>query len=204
MRFIKFLAAGIIILLISCKALLPQPTPLLINHLIDLNNETQSLFIACSEGPIYNPRVEGCQPEKLNTLAKETREVAKSFIAGDIKQPQGYDIYLQTTLIYFRIALRTEDEYSEAERIARQFFEVQKASSGRSLNLSRFYWAAAAAEYAGWQIINKPQDLTKDRNQELLLCAAEASLAMEQIEDNFMRARIFEYIQLLVLIGGMS
>jgi hypothetical protein len=107
-----------------------------------------------------------------------TRESAKVFISADIKQPQGYDIYLAISMIYFRISLRNANDYSEAERIARQFFEIQKANSGRSLTPARFYWAAMSSAHASWQMWYDKPALNAERKTDLLLCLAEARIGL--------------------------
>ena len=149
---------------------------------------------------------EEAQPNAYSELLEEkvnsTMGFAKISISGDIKQPPGYDVYLATAMIYFRIAQRNTDEYSEAERIARQFFEVQKASSGRSLAPARFYWAAMATGHASWQWEYDKFSLNLERNTELLECLVQARLGLTDTQwlDGFRRIRLVQYIQVLAAI----
>ena len=100
-------------LLIGCGTF--APTPVLMGSLIKQNDEVVALYVACSEESNYVPSKEGCEPELLATKVVSTMDFAKIFISGDIKQPPGYDVYLATAMIHFRIAQRTENHYSEAE-----------------------------------------------------------------------------------------
>jgi hypothetical protein len=145
---------------------------------------------------------EGCDPELLAQKVVSTMDFAKIFISGDIKQPQGYDVYLATAMIFFRIGQRNGDQYSEAERIARQFFEVQKASSGRSLNPARFYWAATAAGYSSWQWNYDRLALDPDRKTDLLLCIAEARVGLTDTKwlDGPRKIRLVQYIEVITVI----
>lgn len=159
-----------------------QPTPMLIGDLIALNQEAHELYAACVEFPVYQPEKEGCDPVLLEETLYKVRYEAKIFIGGDIKQPHGYDIFLENTLIYFTIAVRNADEYSEAERIARQFFEVQKVSSGRALDLARFYWVVMLLENLTFQINQGSLTLTEERKEEIDLCFAEGHKAVSNIQ----------------------
>jgi hypothetical protein len=195
--------AGLVLtlaLLVGCGTV--APTPVLMGSLVKQNNEVVALYAACSEGANYVPSKEGCDPDLLATKVDSTMVFAKIFISGDIKQPPGYDVYLATAMIYFRIAQRVEDEYSEAERIARQFFEIQKASSGRSLPPARFYWAAMASGHASWQWYNDRLALDADRKTELLECLAQGRVGLTNTTwlDGPRRVRLVSYIQVLTLI----
>lgn len=188
------------LLLSACKT--TAPTPILIHSLVKQNDEVVALYAACSEGANYIPTKEGCDPGLLEEKVDSTMEFAKIFISGDIKQPQGYDVYLSTAMIYFRISQRNTNDYSEAERIARQFFEIQKASSGRSLTPARFYWAAMAAAHASWQWHYDRFALDADRKTELLECLAHARTALTDTEwlDGPRRVRLIQYIETLTAI----
>lgn len=198
----KWTAAVMLIfaLLTGCKT--TAPTPILMGSLVKQNNEVVALYAACSEGANYIPSKEGCKPDLLATKVSSTMGFAKIFISGDIQQPPGYDVYLATAMIYFRIAQRNENDYSEAERIARQFFEVQKSSSGRSLPSARFYWAAMAAGHAAWQWHYDSLALGPDRKTELLECLAQARVGLTDTSwlDGPRRIRLLQYIETLTLI----
>lgn len=200
MKLFSSILASLILLLSACET--TAPTPLMIGTLVDKNNEIVSLYTDCSDGANYVTSKEGCNPELLSQKVDETMDLAKIFIGGDIKQPQGYDIYLSTAMIYFRIARRNAEQYSEAEKIARQFFEVQKASSGRSLTAARFYWAAMAAAYSSWQSHYDSLSLDSIRKTDLLLCLAESRIALTDIAglDGPRRIRLIQYIQVLTAI----
>ncbi len=195
-------------LLIGCQT--NAPTPMLMGSLVEQNNEVVTLYAACSEGANYVPSKEECDPNLLAAKVDSTMEFAKLFISGDRKQPHGYDIYLATALKYFRIAQRTSNEYTIAEQIARQFFEIQKAHSGRSLGLARFYWAAIASGHASWQWYNDRLALSApgitdpdvSRKTELLQCAAEGRVGLTDTRwlDVPRRSRLVSYIQALTLI----
>lgn len=187
-------------LLVGCGTV--APTPVLMGSLVKQNNEVVALYAACSEGANYVPSKEGCEPDLLATKVDSTMVFAKIFISGDIKQPPGYDVYLATAMIYFRIAQQNENDYSEAEMIARQFFEIQKASSGRSLPPARFYWAAMATGHASWQWHHDRLALDPDRKTELLECLAQARVGLTNTTwlDGPRRVRLVSYIQVLTLL----
>lgn len=178
------------------------PTPMQISTLVEKNDRVVELYSDCTEGANYVPEKETCDPELLEETVEDTMGFAKVFISGDLKQPQGYDVYLSTVMIYFRIAQRNGDEYSEAERIARQFFEIQKARSGHSLQVARFYWAAIAAARASWQWQYDRLALDADRKTDLLICLGEARQALTDTEwlDGPRRVRLIQYIQVLEAI----
>lgn len=190
------------LLLSACQN--TAPTPIQIKYLVEKNNEVVALYDACSEGANYVPEKEGCDPDLLKSKVEDTMDFAKVFISGDIKQPQGYDIYLSKAMIYCRILATkcNEKDYSEQERIARQFFEIQKASSGRSLAPARFYWAAIAAAHASWQWHYDKLALDSDRKTELLLCLAEARMGLTDTQwlEGTRRIRLIQYIQVLEVI----
>lgn len=200
MKWLAPILLSLAMFLSACQT--TAPTPILIHGLVDRNDEVVALYAACTDGANYVPTKEGCDPELLQTKVDETMEFAKIFISGDIKQPQGYDVYLATAMIHFRIAQRTENDYSEAERIARQFFEIQKASSGRSLPPARFYWAAMAAGHASWQWQYDKLALDVDRKTELIECLAQARVGLTDTEwlDGPRRVRLVQYIEILTLI----
>ena len=190
MNWFKSLVLTSILVLGACITI--APTPMLIGDLIEQNNQVVAAYAACSEGANYVPTKEGCDPEALEREALSTMGLATTFISADIKQPQGYDIYLATVMIYFRIAERNTQEYTRAEQIARQFFETQKATSGRAIHTARFYWAAMTAAHASWQWHNDRFALDADRKTDLLLCLAEGRQA--EIEDGPRRIRLVQYL----------
>ncbi len=196
MNWFKSLVLTSVLVLAACISI--APTPLLIGDLVEQNNQVVALYVDCSEGANYVPTKEGCEPEVLEQQALSTMDLATTFISADIKQPQGYDIYLATAMIYFRIGERNTNEYTRAEQIARQFFETQKASSGRAINTARFYWAAMAAAHASWQWNNDRFALTADRKTDLLLCLAEGRQA--ELEDGPRRIRLAQYLGVIEAI----
>jgi hypothetical protein len=198
MTWFKASILAAVLVLSACISI--TPTPLLIGDLVEQNNTVVALYEACSEGVNYVPAKEGCGPEALEQQALDTMDLAKEFISADLKQPQGYDIYLATAMIYFRIGQRNTKEYTEAERIARQFFEVQKATSGRSINTARFYWAAMFAAHAAWQWHYDRLALDADRKTDLLLCLAEGRLALNNIESGPRKVRLVQYLEVIEAI----
>ena len=191
-----------VFLLVACAHF--NPTPSLFKQLAEENNKTVALYAACSEAANYTPEKEGCDPEALESQIQVTMDVAKDFISGDIKQPHGYTVYLETAMVRFRIAQRTRDEYSEAEKIARQFFEVQKASSGKSINAARYYWVLMTTGHASWQFYNDPLSLDANRKVELIACVTEGQRALEEGALDPPRHRMLsQAIQVLVFIIGL-
>ena len=197
-RFAAILLAAA--LLVGCST--TAPTPMLMGSLVKQNNEVVALYAACSKGANYVPFKEGCDSTLLSSKVDSTMEFAKIFISGDIKQPPGYDVYLATAMIYFRIAQRTGDSYSIAEQIARQFFEIQKASSGRALPPARFYWAAMVAGHSSWQWYYDKLALDPDRKTVILECLAQARMGLTNTTwlDGPRRIRLIDYIQVLTII----
>ncbi len=190
MNWFKSLVLTSILVLGACITI--APTPILMGDLVEQNNQVVAAYAACSEGANYVPTKEGCDPEALEREALSTMDLATTFISADIKQPQGYDIYLATVMIYFRIAERNTQEYTRAEQIARQFFETQKASSGRAIHTARFYWAAMAAAHASWQWHNDRFALDAGRKTDLLLCLAQGRQA--ELENGPRRIRLVQYL----------
>lgn len=189
-------------LALSFTACAPKiaPTPVLIKSLVSQNNEVQILYVACSDGANYAPEQPNCVPELLAEKVDTTMATAKEFIRADIKQPHGYDIYLATAMIYFRIGERNSQQYSNAELLARQFFEVQKAHSSRSVNTARFYWVAMATAHASWQWHNDPLALDGDRKSELMQCYAEGNTAFPKIDAGPRKVRLLQYLEVLKAI----
>lgn len=200
MRWIVPVVAALALFLSSCTT--TAPTPAMIGTLVERNNEVVSLYGACAEGANYVPTKEGCDPGLLEEKTVDTMDFAKIFISGDIKQPQGYDIYLSKAMILCRISQCIENDYSEQERIARQFFEIQKSHSGRSLTPARFYWAAISAAHSSWQWRHDRLALDYNRKTDLLLCLGEARIALTDDIwlDGPRRIRLVQYIQVLEAI----
>ena len=200
MKWFRGVLLALVLATIGCASM---PTPVLFPGLRAANDQTVALYEACTEGANYVPTKEGCDPLALETQTVVTLDLAKNCISADIQQPQGYDIYLATVMIYFRISQRNTQEYTEAERIARQFFEVQKASSGRALTDARFYWAAISAGHAAWQWNNDRLALDADRKADLLLCYAEGNVAFNKIESGPRKVRLMQYLQVLKAITNV-
>lgn len=173
-----FLSLGLL-LVVACQTV--APTPFLIGRMTDLNDEVVQLYVNCSEGANYVPAKEGCDSPLLSTKVDELMTLSVDFISADIKQPQGYDIYLATAMIFFRIGERNLNEYTKAEQIARQFFEVQKAHSSRSIDEARFYWAWYAAATAAKQYFDDPLSLTEARKADLLLALGEGTSILPSV-----------------------
>lgn len=190
MNWFKSLFLTSVLVLGACVSI--APTPILIGDLVEQNNQVVALYADCSVGANYVTTKEGCEPEVLEQQALSTMSLATTFISADIKQPQGYDIYLATVMIYFRIAERNTQEYTRAEQISRQFFETQKATSGRSIHTARFYWAAMAAAHASWQWHHDRFALDADRKTDLLLCLAQGRQA--DLDDGPRRIRLAQYL----------
>jgi len=195
----RLVTALFLLLFIACKSVSITPTPFLIDDLTERHTAAVEQYVACSEGANYVPEKEGCNPEKLETSIRDTMSFAKEFISADIQQAAGYDVYLYQSLILFRIANQiTGNEYTEAEKIARQFFEIQKASSSkRDLTDARYYWAAVATEYASWQWLTDRLALDAIRKAELLLCHAEGNVAFHEIEPGTRKIRLRQYLKVL-------
>jgi len=148
-----------------------------------LNTEVNQLYLDCSDGANFVPTLESCEPVLLETKTVELLDLSVKLVKADIKQSPGYDIHLATSLIYFRIAERNQDAYTRAEMIARQFFEVQKASSrGKALNTARYYWSHFTAARGTWQYFNAPEQLDSIRKADLLSALAEGTKALPYIE----------------------
>lgn len=198
MRWFRHALLVLALAFMGCQSV--APTPILVGSLKEANNQTVALYQACTDGANYVPTKEGCDPVALEAQTEATMDLAKEFISADIKQPIGYDIYMQTVMIYFRIGQRNTHQYTEAEKIARQFFEVQKATSGRAINDARFFWAAVAAGHASWQWNNDRLALDADRKADLLLCYAEGNVAFNEMEPGPRKVRLIQYLQVLKAI----
>jgi len=180
MRFRSLFLALLFLLSTACVSV--APTPLLIGKMVDLNDEVTALYIDCSEGANYVPAKEGCDPDLLSLKVDELLDLSLVFISADIKQPHGYDIHLATCLVYFRMAERTLNEYSEKERIARQFFEIQKANSGKSIDAARYWWAWYVSATAAKQFFENPLSLTPERKTDLILALEEGVSLLNKLE----------------------
>ena len=182
MRFRSLLLSVLLLLGVACQTV--APTPILIGRMTDLNDEVVQLYVDCTEGANYVPTKEGCDPELLSTKVDELMTLSLDFISADIKQPQGYDIYLATAMIYFRIAQRNLNEYTRAEQIARQFFETQKAHSGHSLSIATFYWVRYSAAAASAQYFQDKLSLTESRKADLLVALGEGTKLLDERPDS--------------------
>ena len=178
----KFLQGAVIALtlgLFACASV--APTPILMGRVDKLNTEVNQLYLDCSDGANFVPAVAGCDQDFLETKTIELLNLTLDLVRADIKQPQGYDIHLATSLIYFRISERNQNAYTRAEMIARQFFEVQKASSrGKALNTARYYWSHFTAARGSWQYFNAPEQLNAIRKADFLSALAEGTIALPQ------------------------
>ena len=180
MRWIRLTLLFLFIGVMGCTT--SKVTPLFITDLVEYNSKVVQLYINCSEGSNYTPEKDTCDPELLESEVEGLMGLSQKFIKSDIKQPHGYDVYLETVMIYFRIARRNGDEYSQAEMIARQFFEVQKAYSSRSIHTARYHWAIRAAAHASWQWHYDKLALDVDRKTELLICLSEGRRAQYSMD----------------------
>ncbi len=200
MKWRIYLLTTLVFLIITCKT--NAPTPMLMGTLAEKNNEVISLYLDCSEGANYIVAKEGCNPTLLEEKVNSTMTFAEVFIGGDIKQPQGYDVYLANAMILFRISQGNEDSYSRAEMIARQFFEIQKANSGRALTPARFYWAAMSSGHSTWQWRYDKLALDSERKTDLLFCLAEGRIGLTDTVwlDGPRRIRLNQYLQVLTII----
>lgn len=152
------------------------PTPILIGSLKDNNNEVVALYKDCSKGANYAPELETCQSDLLLTSTLETMNKAENFIKADYKQPHGYDIYLSMAMLYFRVSREVMGkEYTRAEQIARQFFEVQKASGGKSVDLARLHLVHFTAANASRQYFEDRLALDADRKAEISFAIAQGN-----------------------------
>ncbi len=152
---------------LSCVS--APPTPMLIGRVIALSDETVDLYVACSERANYVPTKDGCNSTLLSQKIDETMDISVEFISADLNQPQGYDIYLATSMMYFRIFQRNLNAYTNAEMIARQFFEIQKANSGKAIPTAKFYWVWYVSATSSKQRFDNPPALTPERKIDLLL-----------------------------------
>lgn len=196
----KLLRAALLTFVFALSACAPKfaPTPIMIGDLVESNDKVHELYSDCSEGANYVADKAGCTPEALLAEIDNTQEIARQFISADIKQTQGYDIYLAVSMIEFRISTTiTTREYTEAERIARQFFEVQKATSGRSMDDAVFYWVAISTAHAAWQWNNDRLALDPERKSTLLLAYAQGNVLMEKIEPGPRKVRLAQYLSVL-------
>ncbi len=158
------------------------PTPILMGRMTKLNNEVVQLYTDCSDGANYVPTKEGCDPELLGTQVDELIKLSLNFVRADFKQSPGYDIYLATAMIFFRIGERNLNDYTRAEQIARQFFEVQKAHSGQAIDTARFYWPWFASATSSKQYFEDRLSLTAVRKSDLLLALNEGTDVLLRLE----------------------
>ncbi len=181
MRFLQGAIIALTLGLFACAS--AAPTPILMGRVDNLNTEVNQLYLNCSEGANFVPDQEECQAVLLETKTLDLLSLTVELVKADIKQPQGYDIHLATSLIYFRIAERNQDAYSQAEMIARQFFEVQKASSrGKALTTARYYYAHFTAAHGSWQFFHVPEQLDVIRRSDFLSALAEGTIAVPHVE----------------------
>jgi hypothetical protein len=181
MRFLKGAIIALSLGLFACSTI--APTPILMGRVDKLNTEVHQRYLACSEGANYVPTLEGCEPELLETKTIELMNLSVELVKADHKQPQGYDIHLAISMIYFRIAERNGNAYTRAEMIARQFFEMQKASSrGLALNTARYYLAHFTAAHGTWQYHYAVWQLNALRKSEFLFAQTEGKIAVPHIE----------------------
>lgn len=201
MRFLQGVVIALTLGLFACASV--APTPILMGRVDKLNTEVNQLYLDCSEGANFVPDLEECQPDLLETKTIELLNLTIDLIQADIKQPQGYDIHLAASLIFFRIAERNQNAYTRAEMIARQFFEVQKASSrGKSLNTARYYYAHFTAAHGTWQFNHAPEQLDALRKSEFLSALAEGSIALPHIEGPRL-VRLKQAIQALEMLSSL-
>lgn len=180
MRFRSLLLSFLLLMGVACQT--AAPTPMLIGRMVDLNDEVIQLYVDCSDGVNYSPAKEGCNLDLLDTKVDDLMELSLDFIKADIKQPVGYDIHLTVALIFFRISERNMNEYTKAEQLARQFFEIQKAHSGHSINTARFHWVLRVSSTAAKQYFEERSALTPERKVDLLLALQEGTGLLNNLE----------------------
>jgi len=201
MRFLKGAIIALSLGLFACASI--APTPILMGRVDKLNTEVHQRYLDCSEGANYVPTLEGCDPETLETKTIELMNLTVELVKADYKQPQGYDVHLEISLIYFRIAERNGSAYTRAELIARQFFEMQKASSrGRALNTARYYLTHFTAAHGTWQYHYAIQQLNALRRSEFLFAQTEGKIAIPHIEGPRL-VRLKQAIQVLGALAGL-
>lgn len=184
--------------LLSCNTI--APSPILFHRAVEANNESVSLYQACSEGANYVPTKEGCDPVKLETKIEEVLPLSKECISADIKQPQCYMIYSANVRVYCRITTCASQEYAESEGIARQFFEIQKSTKGSALQDATIAWVQAATAYAAWQWKEDRFALNVERKSDLLLCYAEGNRALQDSLPGPEKIRLIQSLQVLKAI----
>ncbi len=196
MHILKILSLSFF-LIYSTSCAFITPTPGLMGQMRDLNAEVLMLYAGCSTGTNYTPHKENCNLPLLETKVADLLELSKEFIKADYTQPQGYDFHLATSMIYFRIAERTADDYSLAERISRQFFEIQKAYDGQSLDEARFYWPYFTAANSSFQYWNSCWALDEVRKKDDLLPALTEGAALIDRVKGVRWVRLRQSLQIL-------
>lgn len=208
MRFKSLLLSFVLLLGVACQTV--APTPILIGRLTDSNNELVQHYTDCSVRAVYVPTKEGCDPELLSTQVDELMVLSLDFISADPTQPHGYDIYLSTAQIYFRIDLtRGLGDYEFAEDLSLQFFMMQKAHSGRGLSNARFYllwFTTAHSSKECFVFINNNQacPLTEERKLELLFALEEGAAAQDGLAGARLRRLIDNLEELEFIIDSIQ
>jgi hypothetical protein len=202
MRFLRGAIIALTLGLFACAS--AAPTPILMGRVDNLNTEVNLLYLDCSDGANFVPSLEGCDPNLLEIRTLDLLNLTVDLIKADIKQPQGYDIHLAASLIYFRISERNQNAYTRAEMIARQFFEVQKASSsrGKALNTARYYWAHFTAAHGSWQYFHTPEQLNSARKADFLLARGEGFQAIPHTE-GIRLVRLTQALKILAMLSSL-
>ena len=191
------------ILMLSCIS--AQPSPWLMGTVTEENSELVRRVKDCSEGINFVPTKPGCDVEALKEQSEKVMEIAEQLIKADVVQPQGYDIFLHTVMIYFVVADADEDDYNMAVQVSRQFLEVQRAEGGAVLDKARFWWVYYSAAEVGLQNRLGTLERTPERRAGLVLVTAEgeAALLSSVLAREWIRVLEFNVRLLEFVIGSM-
>lgn len=190
----------LIVILSGCLSL--KPTPILFSELTDANNKAVHLYSECLENNLFTPTKEGCSVDQLDASLLTVRKIAKDFISADIRQPQGYNIFLKNTVIYFAVGIRATYEYTEAEKIAEQFFTVQKATSGKHKIDAAYYWVIMMAERLAHRVNTNSLDEAELADLNLSGCIDAGFKIMEALESGHKKSNLVESLRVLLAIRG--
>jgi len=147
----KIFLSLVSVLLLSCTHV--APSPLLSHWALDANSQVTQMTLKCSDGPVLTPTAAGCNIEILREKTEELINLARELIEADIKQAQGLDFYLHSSMIVLRInafecktlqetpvkCSQQLERYKLIERVAEQFFQTEKAYSGSGIDKARFW-----------------------------------------------------------------
>ncbi len=163
-------------IMMSCLA--AQPSPWLMGTVTEENSEVVRMVKDCSEGINFVPTKPGCDVKALKAQSEKVMEIAEQLIKADYVQPQGYDIFLHTVMVYFLVADEDQDDYDMAVQVSRQFLEVQKAEGGKVLDKARFWLVYYSTAEVGLQNRLGILERTSERRAELIFVTAEGEAAL--------------------------